>query len=134
MPSPKRKDGKKNMIPCKARYATAKQMVTRMVQMGYDHSDINQKLVDEFGYTKESANDVIYKTAKEIDKKFEKYADGVVYRNLKKLETLVSETYDKEKYKECMTALDLINKMTNVYTQNVKIDGNGDFNIKIGNK
>lgn len=129
--NPKRKDGKPTLERNKARYVNAKKMAQRYLQMGFSHADVREKLMEDFGYSELSAKDLIQKLNKEIDAKFEKYSDRVAQLNIKRLEALIEESFEKGNVKEVQASLDLLNKMTKQYTQQIKVEGNGDFQIKL---
>lgn len=130
--NPTRKDGKPSLPRCKARYNSAKKMAQRYLQMGFAYKDVMEKLQEDYGYSENSAKDLINKLNREIDAKFDKYAEKVASKQIKRLEALIEESFENGTIKEIQTSIDLLNKLNHLYETKIKVDGNGDFKIKIG--
>ena len=113
------------------RFLDVERMVLQYLRMGYSDSDIYKMLNTQYDYTNQSARSLLYNVKKRLEEETAQLMDGLVERNLTRLEAIIQESYDKEKFKELLSAIDLQNKLANLYKQKVEIDTNTGFEIKI---
>lgn len=128
----KRKDGKNRLVPCKARFRSAQQAIIHLLQYGKTDAEIIPQITEEYGYSEVTVQEYINDAKKIVEKKYERYTDQISYRNKCRLEALISECIDTDDKKYLIEALKELNKMTGQYETKIKVDGNGDFKIKIG--
>ena len=113
------------------RFLDVERMVLQYLRMGYSDSDIYKMLNTQYDYTNQSARSLLYNVKKRLEEETAQLMDGLVERNLTRLEAIIQESYDKEKFKELLSAIDLQNKLANLYKQKVEIDTNTGFEIKL---
>lgn len=116
-----RKDGTKSLSKSKLRCASAKKDVLRLLQMGEHCEDITVALMDKYGYTQRSAEDIIKKANADMAAKYEKYANKVANQNIKRLNNIIEEAYDDNDLKTALSAIDTLNKTCGVYTQKLEV-------------
>ena len=133
-----RKDGKpKSSSTLKSknlrqiRFLDVERMVLQYLRMGYSDQDVYKMLNTQYDYTTQSARSLLNNVKKRLEEETAQLMDGLVERNLTRLEAIIQESYDKEKFKELLSAIDLQNKLANLYKQKVEIDTNTGFEIKL---
>ena len=130
----KKSDGAKLSRPKgNSRFTNASSMCLSLLRMGYENSDIIERLKDEYGYSENSARKVVDKVKKKLKQLLERKYDKIAEENINRLEAIIDETYAQKKYNEMLKAIDLMGKLTGAYTTKVDINGtlNQDFTIKI---
>ena len=130
-PKPKKGKSKGCSTTKTHRYKCAKTLVCNLILMDTDTRDIISRLVDEFNYSKESAEQVVYRTKREIDQQMIEAMKKTAERNYKRLEAIINESDDNDTLKETMQAIDLQNKMSQVYKDKVELDANMEFKVNI---
>lgn len=129
-----RKDGKQCLVPCRARYRSAQQAIIHMLQWGKTDKEIIPIITEEYGYSERTVEDYICDAKKTVEKKFEKYAEGVGRRNKQRLEAMMEEAEQLGDGKLALECIKELNKMSGQYETKIKVEGNGDFKIKLNEK
>lgn len=130
----KKSDGAKLSRPKgNARYSNASSMCLSLLRMGYENSDIIERLKDEYKYSDNSARKVVDKVKKKLKQLLERKYDKIAEENINRLEAIIDECYEEKRYNEMLKAVDTLNKMGGIYTTKVDINGtlNQEFKIKI---
>lgn len=128
-----RKDGKPTLLPCKARYRSAQQAIIHMLQWGKQDKEIIPIITEEYGYSERTVEDYICDAKKTVEKKFQKYAEGVGRRNKQRLEAMMEEAEQSGDGKLALECIKELNKMSGQYETKIKVEG-GDqpiFKIKV---
>ena len=125
--------GKLSRAKGNSRFTNASSMCLSLLRMGYENSDIIERLKDEYGYSDNSARKLVDKVKKKLKQLLERKYDKIAEENINRLEAIIDETYEQRKYNEMLKAIDTLNKIGGVYTTKVDINGtlNQDFVIKI---
>lgn len=124
-----RKDGIRALKHSRMRALSAKKEALTLYAMGEGYDEIIEVLVEEFGYTKNSAYVLMAGVIKEIEEKYKEYADQLHMINLKRLDTIVNDSFNAGDSKTALSAIDLLNKMSGQYT--TKIEAKTDDTVKI---
>ena len=101
--------------------------------MGYENSDIIERLKQEYGYSNNSARKIVDKVKKKLKQTVEKKYDKIAEENVGRLEAIIDETYEQKRYADMLKAIDTLNKMGGVYTTRLDINANlnNEFVIKV---
>lgn len=130
----KKSDGGKLSRPKgNARYSNASSMCLSLLRMGYENSDIIDRLKEEYGYSDNSARKVVDKVKKKLKHLLEMKYDKIAEENINRLEAIIDECYEEKRYNEMLKAVDTLNKMGGIYTTKVDINANlnNEFVIKV---
>lgn len=130
----KKSDGGKLSRPKgNSRFTNASSMCLSLLRMNYENSDIIERLKEEFGYSDNSARKVVDKVKKKLKNLLERKYDKIAEENINRLEAIIDETYEQRKYNEMLKAIDLMGKLTGIYTTKVDINANlnNEFVIKV---
>ena len=108
--------------------------ITRMVAVGYPKEEIIAELMDKYGYKDDVTMSKYHKAAiAAMDERNRKYFEDIAKANTQRLTAIIEEAHEVGDRKSMLTAIDMLNKMGNLYTQKVEIDTkNPVFEIKIG--
>lgn len=98
---------------------------------GKTQEEIKVQVADEYGVTKHRVEDVLTQAYKEIDKKLDKYAEKAAERNYLRLESIIQDAMEAGDNKSTIQAIDLENKMLNIYTQKISMANEDDKPFKI---
>lgn len=125
--------GKLSRSRANARYYNAQQCCLSLLRMGYENSDIIERLKQEYGYSNNSARKVVDKVKKKLKQTVEKKYDKIAEENVGRLEAIIDETYEQKRYADMLKAIDTLNKMGGVYTTRLDINANlnNEFVIKV---
>ena len=130
----KKSDGGKLSRPKgNSRYTNASSMCLSLLRMGYENSDIIERLKDEYGYSDNSARKVVDKVKKKLKQLLERKYDKIAEENINRLEAIIDECYQEKRYNEMLKAVDTLNKIGGVYTTKLDINANlnNEFVIKV---
>lgn len=105
--------------------------VMDLIMMGFDDAEIVEKAAEEFGVNPKVIAQYQKAAVLALDDKNKEWKSKIIEQNYNRLDVLIKECYEKGKYKEALTAVDLQNKLAGVYEQRLKIDS-PIFTIKIG--
>lgn len=108
--------------------------ITRLVAIGIPREEIIHEMMDKYGYTDDVTMSKYHKAAiAAMDERNKKYFEDIAKANTERLTAIIEDAYENGDRRSMLTAIDMLNKMGNLYTQ--KIDINTDspiFEIKIG--
>ena len=130
----KKSDGGKLSRPKgNSRFTNASSMCLSLLRMGYENSDIIERLKDEYGYSDNSARKVVDKVKKKLKQLLERKYDKIAEENINRLEAIIDECYQEKRYNEMLKAVDTLNKIGGVYTTKLDINANlnNEFVIKV---
>ena len=130
----KKSDGGKLSRPKgNSRYTNASSMCLSLLRMGYENSDIIERLKDEYFYSDNSARKVVDKVKKKLKQLLERKYDKIAEENINRLEAIIDECYQEKRYNEMLKAVDTLNKIGGVYTTKLDINANlnNEFVIKV---
>lgn len=102
----------------------------RRILMGFEMNDIVDAVVDEYEYTKDGATGIYYKAYDIYEKQVVRESPIVITDNMKKLEAIQQEAFEKGDLQNTLKAIDMANKMVGAYTEKVSVDvGNKDGEV-----
>lgn len=125
--------GKLSRSRANSRFTNAQQCCLSLLRMGYENSDIIERLKEEYGYSDNSARKLLDKVKKKLKQTVERKYEKIAEENVNRLEAIIDECYEQRRYNEALKAIDVLNKIGGVYTTKLDINGtlNQDFVIKI---
>lgn len=108
--------------------------ITRMVAMGIPRDEITEELCDKYGFTDRDTISRYHKAAiAALDERNREYFKDIAKANTQRLTAIIEEAYEQGDRRSMLTAIDMLNKMGNIYTQKVDIKTDSPiFEIKIG--
>lgn len=108
--------------------------ITRMVAIGIPRDEITDELCDKYGFTDRDGIARYHKAAiAALDERNRKYFEDIAKANTQRLTAIIEEAHEVGDRKSMLTAIDMLNKMGNIYTQKIEVDSkNPVFEIKIG--
>ena len=138
-----KKAGRKANTTVSLRVAKLKSRLRQLILMDcYSKDEIFEILVEEFGVSERTIDRVYLSTKGEIIKRMssleEEELEKIKRMNLNRLEALIEITFDKNKYGDCIKAIETQNRMVGMNDQNIKLAGelnnNVSFDIKVGDE
>ena len=108
--------------------------ITRLVAIGIPREEIIHEMMDKYGYTDDVTMSKYHKAAiAAMDERNRKYFEDIAKANTERLTAIIEEAHELGDRKSMLTAIDMLNKMGNLYTQKIEVDSkNPVFEIKIG--
>lgn len=108
--------------------------ITRMVAIGIPRDEITDELCEKYGFTDRDTISRYHKAAiAALDERNKQYFKDIARANTQRLTAIIEEAYEQGDRRSMLTAIDMLNKMGNIYTQKVDIKSdNPIFEIKIG--
>ena len=105
--------------------------------LGMCWTEVRDRIAKEFGYAEGSSHvdQIVTDARKKVTEIQEQYAVGVATRNVARIEQIIQKALKTGNDHLALKAMDLLNKTTNTYSNNIKIenDENKSFEIKIDN-
>lgn len=109
-------------------------LVMNRLQMGDTDEDARMFLMAKHSLSESTSLLYVNEAKACIVQKMEQYREGVAKRNIRRLDTIINESYDKGDLNTALKAIDILNKMGGVYYQNINVHSDAPiFQIKIGN-
>lgn len=105
--------------------------VIKLLAAGKTQEEIKVQVAEEYEVTKHRVEDVLTQAYKEIDKKLDKYAEKAAERNYLRLESIIQDAMEAGDNKSTIQAIDLENKMLNIYNQKITLQNNDNEPFKI---
>lgn len=107
-------------------------MTKRLI--GYTVDELREILIDKYDYSITTANKFIADSAAIYDIRLAEYTKSSADRNLKILNSLLDKTIDEDDTQNAIKIIDVINKMTGNYSENLNIHSDAPiFQINVGN-
>lgn len=126
----KKNDGKKN--PRGKKYQ-AIAYAERRILFNWDRQDILEAIINHYGYSESSAIKCYEAAMKRVKQKYIEYQEQIAEENYKRLNAIVDEAFDNGDLKTSIDAINVINKMGNIYEQKINIKSDEGFTIKLDN-
>ena len=107
-----------------------------LIWNGYSKEQMYQDLKTNYGYTLSYMRELIEECQRRVERKIDAMAKEIAEKNLNRLEAIIFSATEKGDNKTLLSAIDMENKMLNIYTTNVAVDTkeNQTFKIEIGNE
>lgn len=115
------RDNGKQLIPNRVRIKNAIKDIINCIQIGENKQDILEMIQNHYGYTWTNAQHIWERANNELEEKYDKYQDKVVEKNIKRIETIITEAYDNGELKTALSAIDLLNKTCNLYDKKITV-------------
>lgn len=123
-----RKDG--TATKPKADKRKIKREVIHKIQMGFDtDKEIKEWIMEEYGYTWWSAKLLFEECNRDVKNSYEKYLNGIAERNIKRLNAIIDKCDQEGRVKDQLNAIDMLNKISGLYTQKVEMNTKEDIEI-----
>ena len=108
--------------------------ITRLVAIGIPREEIVHEMMDKYGYTDDVTMSKYHKAAiAAMDERNKAYFEDIAKANTQRLTAIIEEAHEAGDRKSMLTAIDMLNKMGNLYTQKVDIKTDSPiFEIKLG--
>lgn len=98
---------------------------------GYSKNYIAKLLVDEMGFKALNAHALTGKVFTQIVNDKEKREEHMKEKNIARLERVYARAVDSGDYKNALSALDQLNKLTGLYREKIELSTN-DFEFNLG--
>lgn len=96
--------------------------ITRLVAVGIPKEEIIHEMMDKYGYTDDVTMSKYHKAAiAAMDERNRKYFEDIAKANTQRLTAIIEEAHEVGDRKAMLTAIDMLNKMGNLYTQKIDI-------------
>lgn len=105
--------------------------IIKLIAAGKTYEEIKEQIAEETGFKKHSVENIITKAKQEIDKRLEKYAEKAAEKNYLRLESIIEQAMENDDDKITIQAIDLENKMLNIYNQKITLQNNDNEPFKI---
>lgn len=108
--------------------------ITRMAAMGIPRDEITEELCDKYGFSDRDTISRYHKAAiAALDERNKEYFKDIAKANTQRLTAIIEEAYEQGDRRSMLSAIDMLNKMGNLYTQKVDIKTDSPiFEIKLG--
>lgn len=129
-----RKDGKK----CKPRltptaFREIKREVIHKIRMRKTKADIIDWLMEVYEYSQDRAERIYTDSKAEIDVAYEKYKEDVAKANIERLNAIIDDCDERGDRRSMLSAIDMLNKMANVYTTKIDVKTNEPIKLSLSN-
>ena len=110
--------------------------IMELIWNGYSKEQMYNDLKTNYGYTLSYMRELIEECQRRVERKIDAMAKEIAEKNLNRLEAIIFSATEKGDNKTLLSAIDMENKMLNIYTTNVAVDTkeNQTFKIEIGNE
>lgn len=106
----------------------------RIIYPDFEYNELVQQIMDKYGYTERSAQDIIQRAERRHKNSLKKEQEQIINDNYQLLHMIIDETLEEGDYKNSLKAIDIMNKMGGAYVEKVSLSTDGGFEIKIGNE
>lgn len=114
-------EGEKLKKQVQAKTLEIRKDVAKRLVKGYTFNSLRKYIQDKYGYTERASEKVIKNTNADLRKHYEDYMNNIAAFNLSRLTEIVNDCQEKGKYSDALKAIDILNKMSNLYTQKIEV-------------
>lgn len=108
----------------------AKKDILKMCSNGENYYDIQDYIMEKYGYVEKYVQALIADAKKEMDARYEKWLDRIADKNYQRLTVIVDECMSKNNYRDAIKAIEVLNKLGNLYETKINLSSD-EFKIKI---
>jgi hypothetical protein len=126
-----KKNINKNPKEKKIRGRKPKGYVLKLMLAGYSNEEIIELLQEEYEYTKHYAECLVSNCKLMVDNKLAEIAEAIAQKNVNRLEVIIDEAMIANDNKTALAAIEIENKMFNLYQMKLEVSNNENNTFKI---
>lgn len=90
--------------------------------MGKTQTEVAEYLMEQYDLCQRYAVALVKAAMHDVEENYVRYSANIAQYNIKRLNQIIDECFKEKKYQDALKAIDMLNKMGCLYTQNVHIE------------